>query len=200
MIRCLVTDRRRLCSAAASWSEQRRALVHLVRRAVDAHVDFIQVRERDLDAGALAALVDDVVAETRRTRTRALVNDRLDVALACGADGVHLRTDSIAAADVRRLAPRGFLISRAVHSVREAAGAGPVDLLIAGTVFRSRSKPDDAPLLGVEGLAEIAAAAAPVPVLAIGGITEAHIAEIRRAGAAGFAAIGLFVDTLAPPS
>lgn len=195
MIRCLVTDRRRLCPGAETWAEARHALIDQARRAIDARIDLIQVRERDLDGAVLASLVADFVALTRGTMTRILVNDRLDVALACDADGVHLRADSIRPADVRRLAPPPFLVSRSVHGAAEAAAVGPVDFVIAGTVFRSASKSADTPLLGLAGLSAVAHATT-VPVLAIGGISKARVAEVMRAGAAGIAAIGMFIDTI----
>jgi thiamine-phosphate pyrophosphorylase len=163
-----------------------------VRHAVDAGVDLIQVRERDLEAAALAALVTDVLAAARGTSTRVVVNDRLDVALTCGADGVHLRSDSIAVAAARQLAPAGFVIGRSVHRIDELTAASGADYLIAGTVFPSTSKPDGHPLLGVEGLRGIARAAA-VPVLAIGGVTMERLDAAAAAGASGIAAIGLFM-------
>jgi thiamine-phosphate pyrophosphorylase len=189
---CLVTDRRRLVTAAAAPGALRACIVAQVRYAVDAGIDLIQVRERDLEAGALAALVTELLAVTRGTPTRLVVNDRIDVALACGADGVHLRGDSIPIAMARRIVPSGFLIGRSVHGVDEAIGAGGADYLIAGTVFSSASKPGQTPLLGVEGLGAIAAAVE-IPVLAIGGITGERIHEVAAAGAAGFAAIELFM-------
>lgn len=189
---CLVTDRRRLAVAGASPEAARACLVAQARRAADAGVDLIQVRERDLEAGALAALVAELLAATRGSSTRIIVNDRLDVALACGAAGVHLRGDSLPIAAARRLAPQGFLIGRSVHGVDEAIGAAGADYLIAGTVFASASKPADAPLLGIEGLGAIARAVS-VPVLAIGGIDGARVGAVAAAGAAGLAAIGLFM-------
>ena len=143
---CLVTDRRRLTSADTSAADARRCLVEQARHAVEAGIDLIQLRERDLEARDLAALARELLAVTRSTPTRLLVNDRLDVALACGADGVHLRGDSIAVAAARRIPPDGFLIGRSVHSVDEAGEAAGADYVIAGTVFRlSRSRRTDAP-------------------------------------------------------
>ena len=136
--------------------------------------------------------IGDVLVVTKGTATRVVVNDRIDVALACGADGVHLRGDSIPIRAARRLAPPGFLIGRSVHGVEEATAAGDADYLIAGTVFQSRSKPAATDLLGIEGLRAIVRAA-DRPVLAIGGVTGARIDEIAATGAAGFAAIGLFM-------
>jgi thiamine-phosphate pyrophosphorylase len=124
-----------------------------------------------------------------------VVNDRVDVAVACGADGAHLRADSMPADAVRRMAPPGFLISRSVHSVNEARMAGPVDYLIAGTMFATASK-IGAALLGVEGLTSIVDAVH-VPVLAIGGMSADRAAAVATTGAAGLAAIGLFIGSTA---
>jgi thiamine-phosphate pyrophosphorylase len=196
--RCLVTDRRRLCPGARSFADARRGLVEQARRAAADGIDLIHVRERDLAAADLAALVADVVAVTRGSATRVVVNDRIDVALACGADGVHLRADSVPVAEARRLLPAPRLVGRSVHSVQEAIAASDADYLIAGTVFPSASKstgPLAAELLGIEGLRAIVNASA-VPVLAIGGITPDRIDSVLAAGAAGIAAIGLFIDSL----
>jgi len=191
---CLVTDRRRLAPAEASFDASRRCLVAQARHAVDAGIDLIQVRERDLEAAELAALVTDLVAVTRGTSTRVVVNDRLDVALACAADGVHLRADSIAVEAARRLAPHGFLIGRSIHGAAEAAQAAGADYVIAGTVFPTESKRAEQVLLGLDGLRAVVAAI-PVPVLAIGGITEHRFEQVAGAGAGGIAAIGLFMGS-----
>ena len=122
-----------------------------------------------------------------------VVNDRLDVAIACGADGVHLRGDSFSAESARRVAPPRFLIGRSVHTPEQARAAGPVDYLIAGTVFRTASKGSAAPLLGVDGLRAIVRASA-APVLAIGGVAVDRASDAAAAGAAGIAAIGLFAS------
>lgn len=180
MIVCLVTDRRRADPVAQA------------RLAADAGIDLIQVRERDLEAAPLAATVARILDAVRGTPTRVIVNDRLDVALACGAHGVHLRSDSIPVTAARTLAPPGFLIGRSVHAAAEAAHAAKgADYLIAGTVFATSSKPDLTPLLGVEGLRAIVTTAA-VPVLAIGGVTMERLDAIAAAGAAGIAGISLF--------
>jgi thiamine-phosphate pyrophosphorylase len=120
-----------------------------------------------------------------------IVNDRVDVALACGADGVHLRGDSIPAVAARRLAPPGFLIGCSVHSVKAAIDAAGADYLIAGTVWPTSSKPEHHPLLGLEAFASIVTAVS-VPVLAIGGVTAGRVTDVALAGGAGVAAIGLF--------
>jgi thiamine-phosphate pyrophosphorylase len=182
MMLCLVTDRRR------------RPPIDQAREAAEAGIDLIHIRERDLEARELSALVAGIVAATRGSKTRVVVNDRVDVAIACGADGVHLREDSIPAIRVRQAAPEGFLIGCSVHSpARAAAAARGADYVVAGTVFPTTSKPELTKLLGLEGLTAVATAVQ-TPVLAIGGMSLARVADVAAAGAGGIAAIGLFGD------
>ena len=197
---CLVTDRRRL-SPDADDSVALDRLVTLVGSAAHAGVDLVHIRERDLEARALVDLCARCLAAAAATTAKIVVNDRVDVALAAGADGVHLRSDSVDAATVRTLVPSGFLVGRSVHGAREAgdiARQGGVDYLIFGTVFSSPSKPDGPSSANVHELAR-ACAAAPVPVLAIGGIDEVRAEAAAKAGAAGVAAIGLFIPPAGVP-
>jgi thiamine-phosphate pyrophosphorylase len=187
----LVTDRCRLAPGAGA-DDAVRCLVAQARAAAAAGIEVIQIRERDLEAGALARLVSAVQAAARQSHTRIIVNDRLDVALACGADGVHLRGDSFDAVHVRACAPPGFLVGRSVRSAAEARTAGPVDYVIAGTVWPTPSKETGHPLLGLDGLATICAASQ-APVLAIGGVEVGRVGAIASAGAAGAAGIGMFM-------
>lgn len=185
---CLVTDRSRF---GAVWEDE---VVARVRAAAEAGVHLVQVRERGLETRDLLRLVTRCRDAVQGTAARVLVNDRLDVALAAGAHGVHLPAGGVPAARVRAVVPPAFLIGRSVHDPREAelaARDGAVDYLIFGTVFPSRSKPD----VTAAGLAWLhAAAAVGVPVLAIGGMTSARMDEVAASGASGFAAIGLFSD------
>jgi thiamine-phosphate diphosphorylase len=197
--RCLVTDRRRLSSGSAPFAVERQNLLEQVRRAVDDRVDLIHVRERDLEAACLAALVTDIIAIARGASTRVVVNDRLDVALACAANGVHLRGDSISIEAARRLGPPPFLVGRSVHTAAEAEASAGADYLIAGTVFASPSKGEGAPTIGLAGLKAIVTVTS-IPVLAIGGITADRVGEVLATGAAGIAAIRLFIDRRAPAS
>jgi thiamine-phosphate pyrophosphorylase len=185
----MVSDRRRFGDRAED------ALVERVAAAARAGVDLVQIRERDLDARDLCRLVTRCVEATQGTHTRVLVNDRLDVAMAAGAHGVHLRADSVPASRVREIVSPGFLVGRSVHDARQAAAiatAGGVDYLLFGTVFVTSSKPG-VPAAGVEELTRAAAASA-VPVLAIGGVTLESVHRLGRSGAAGIAAIGLFAE------
>jgi thiamine-phosphate pyrophosphorylase len=186
---CMITDRRRFGQA---WSTALPARVAAVARA---GVHLIQVREPDLDARALVDLVRRCVEEVAGTTARVVVNDRLDVALAAGAHGVHLRGASVPAWRVRAVAPAAFVIGRSVHARDEAVAAtahDAVDYLLFGTVYATDSKPGRA-AAGVEALAAVASGVT-VPVLAVGGVTIPRCRELARAGAAGVAAIGLFSD------
>lgn len=189
---CLVTDRQRL--PGQTDAERMDALDRLVAVAVDAGLDLVQIRERDLDAAVLARVVERAVRRSRGTATAVVVNDRVDVALAAGADGVHLRGDSIPPAAARALAPPGWLIGCSVHSADDTRSVAPAcDYLIAGTMFATSSKPG-VRLLGSTGLRTIVAAAGRTPVLAIGGVTVGRASEVARSGARGVAAIGLFTN------
>jgi thiamine-phosphate diphosphorylase len=187
---CLVTDRGRLSRPTDD------DLVCLAASSAAAGVDLIHLRERDREARALVVLARRMVAATSGSRTRVVVNDRADVAMAAGAGGVHLRADSAAADRVRAMSPRGFIVGRSVHSAAEAVRAAEtgVDYLVMGTVYRTKSKEPTAPLAGIRGLEEVCRSVS-VPVLAIGGITIDTLGDIAAAGAAGIAAIGLFSET-----
>lgn len=190
MILHLVTDRRRLCPDSDELT-RRACLLEQARAGVDAGIDVIQIRERDLDGGPLAELTAQFVLNARGSATRIVVNERLDVALVAGAHGVHLRGTSFDAVRVRAVAPEGFLIGRSVHTVTEVQTAGPVDYLMAGTVWATSSKPEGHPLLGLEGLSTLVAAS-PVPVVGIGGIELSRVPALASTGAAGIAGISIF--------
>ncbi len=193
-ILCLVTDRRRLTQHENGVDRGHLRLVELAHEAVDAGIDIIQIREHDLETAKLVDLVETIVEVTRGSSTRVVVNDRLDVAMTSGADGVHLRTDSVSPLAARSLAPPTFLLGRSVHDVATAVDSVESDYLIAGTMFPTASKPSVDRFLGPGGLAEIVKATQ-LPVLAIGGITVAHIRQVAATGAAGVAAIGLFLPS-----
>jgi thiamine-phosphate pyrophosphorylase len=186
---CMITDRRLLGGSSA-------ALLQRIGAAARAGVHLIQIRERDLDAGALTPLVRSAVDAVRGTAARVVVNDRLDVGLAAGAHGVHLRAESMPAARVRAVSPAGFLVGRSVHAIGEArheCDRGGLDYLIVGSVFPTSSKPGVRPV-GPLRLAAFAAGVAR-PVLAVGGVTIDRLSVVSGTGAAGFAAITLFADT-----
>lgn len=165
-----------------------------ITAAARAGVDLIQIREPALDDRALFTLVRGAVAAAAGTQVRTVVNDRLDIALAAGAAGVHLRSTSYDASHARALAPEHFLIGRSVHGVEEAMlveQRGGCDYLTFGTVFASGSKPEGHPIAGIDALRAVCAAVS-LPVLAIGGMTPETAPLAASAGASGLAAIGMF--------
>jgi thiamine-phosphate pyrophosphorylase len=181
--------------AQASAPEADRALVERIGAAARAGIHLVQIRQPDFEGRALTQLVAAAVHAVNGTRARVLVHDRLDVALAVGAHGLHLRGDSVSAPCVRGVTPPAFIIGRSVHSPEEADEAsrgGGLDYLIFGTVFSTSSKPD-VRNAGVGALAD-ACARVPLPVLAIGGMVPERLGPVAESGAAGFAAIGLFAD------
>lgn len=187
----MVTDRHRLEADGGAAIE---ALVRATARAARAGATMIQIRERGLADGELLDLAIRIVKESASVGVKVVVNDRVDVALAAGADGVHLPARGAPPDRVRPIVPPGFLIGRSVHDEAEAVAAartGACDYLIFGSVFATASKPTGHRAAGVEALAR-ACRAVSLPVIAIGGIVPARAAEVREAGAAGIAAIGLF--------
>jgi thiamine-phosphate pyrophosphorylase len=156
-----------------------------------AGADFFQVRERDLPIRELAQLTLLAVEAVSGSRTRVIVNDRLDVALAAGAHGVHLPGQGFSPSDIRGMIPANFLVGKSIHG-GEVAGAG-ADFAIFGTVFPSASKGPDHVAAGLDALKNAARAHA-VPVLAIGGITDRNISVVAPF-CGGIAAIGWFATT-----
>ena len=194
-ILCLVTSLRYLDERAPTPVDRPfERLVDRIRQAAASGVSLVQIREPQLGASELLLLVQRAVEAVRGTPCRVVVNDRLDVALAAGAHGVHLRADSFAPERIRARWPSA-LIGCSVHSLPEVArcaGAGAADYLVFGTVFPSSSKAAGHPAAGVEALASVVYASSPLPVLAIGGVTLESAPAVAAAGAAGLAAIALF--------
>src|SRR5271167_4130335 len=132
-----MTSRLRLCYITDRLALGANPLLPLIREAVHAGVDLVQIREKDLAARPLVELVRAAVEGARGTATRVVVNDRLDMALALGASGVHLGTQSVPAQAVRRLVPDDFLIGVSCHSLEEALAAesAGADYIVLGPIF-----------------------------------------------------------------
>lgn len=193
MILCLVTDRRRLGAAIGARPERWIAVLQeQARAAAIAGVDVIQVREPDLEAGDLAKLVRSLMRLVAGTATKVLVNDRVDVALAAKASGVHLKERSFLPDEVRRIAPADFVIGCSVHGVASVAARKGANFLIAGTVRPTVSKPA-VDYLDEAGLRRIVEAAGEQAVLGIGGLDTPSIPLLAAACAAGMAAVGAFI-------
>jgi thiamine-phosphate pyrophosphorylase len=181
---CYITDRHAL---------EPLPLLSRVQDAIRAGLDLVQIREKDLATRPLLALVHAAVQAARDRSTQVIVNDRLDVALAGGAGGVHMGAQSTPARVVRERVPPGFLVGVSCHSLWDAlaAEADGADYIVLGPVFETLSKLRYGPPLGLEKLRE-AAAQVKIPVLALGGITVAHVPDCLSAGASGIAGISIF--------
>ncbi len=168
-----------------------RGVVRQVERALEAGAPAIQMREKEMGAGAALELGRRLRALTREHGALFFVNDRLDLALALGADGVHLGPTDLPVAEVRGQSPSGFLIGYSTDDPETAvqAQADGADYLGCGTVWPTSSKEDPGAVIGPEGLAQVARAVS-IPVVAIGGITPARARELSRCGATGVAVIG----------
>jgi thiamine-phosphate pyrophosphorylase len=205
MIICLVTDRRRLGAAIGVGPDGDLDLLsRQITAAAAAGIDLVQIREPDLDARRLADFTRSIVGHLRHSNTKVLLNDRLDVALAAGADGVHLKETSFAPELARALIsdstnaaadkPKNFLVACSVHTAFTATARSSADFIVAGTVLPTVSK-SRADYLQWKGLENVVRAAQATPVLAIGGLDLDAIPALVATGAAGLAAIGAFIPT-----
>lgn len=164
-----------------------RDLVDVVAAALDAGLPAVQLRDKDLSGRALLVLAERLRAVTARSGALLLVNDRVDVAIAAAADGVHLGGGSMPVDVVRGLLPATALVGVSTHTADEVRHT-TADYAVFGPVRATPSKAAFGPPQGLERLTE-AVHVAPVPVLAIGGIEPADVAAMRRAGAHGVAVI-----------
>jgi thiamine-phosphate pyrophosphorylase len=199
---CYVTDGKALGAADRVGNVLAR-----IRLAVAADADWVQIREKDLPARELLALAREAMeaaSEARTGKVQVIINDRLDVALAAGAAGVHLGGESLPARDVVRWcrsgnAPADFLIGVSCHGLEQARAAenAGANYVFFGPVFETPSKRAFGPPQGVSRLSEVCGAVR-IPVVAIGGVNGDNGAECLRAGAAGVAAIRLFQEPNEP--
>jgi thiamine-phosphate pyrophosphorylase len=168
-----------------------RDLEAVVEAALAAGARAIQLRDKDSGAGALLSLARRLRELTRWHGALLFVNDRLDVALAAEADGVHLGPEDLPVAAVRAKAPPGFLLGYSCDDVAEArrAAADGADYIGCGAVYATSTKAGVGEAIGLGRLDEVAGAV-DIPVVAIGGVTPERAAEIARTRAAGIAVVG----------
>jgi thiamine-phosphate pyrophosphorylase len=205
-----ITDR---TAFAADEPTRRRRLIEKIAEAARAGIHYIQLREKDLPTRELESLAREAFAVLNELRTgnpelktALLINSRIDVALATGADGVHLRSEDISPREVKEISkkcgagaparensPRELLIGVSCHSPEEVAQAAQKQATFA--VFAPVFEKKDAPKIQTAGIAQLREACkTSVPVLALGGITLENAKECIEAGAAGIAAIRLFQE------
>ena len=202
-ILCYVTDRSSLSQSAPTFE----TLLLKIAAAIASGVDWIQLREKDLSAKEFAKLARAAVDLSAKSagnssRTRIFVNDRLDVAIAESASGVHLGEQSVPVQQAKNLANKlrsssnpHFLVGASCHSLNaaQAAATSGADYVLFGPIFETPSKARFGPPQGLDRLAKICEAVS-IPVLAIGGINLHNAQSCLAAGAAGIAVIRLFQD------
>jgi thiamine-phosphate pyrophosphorylase len=186
---CLVTDRSQVAGT----------LEEAVETCLGAGLKAVQLREKDLAARDLLSMARVLRDSTRRHGAKLLVNDRADVALGVGADGVQRAGTSLPVSALRAISPPGFLIGASVHSLAEARAAEPegADFLLFGPVYDTPSKRQYGPPQGLSALERVASAVR-LPVFAVGGLTPARVAEVTRAGASGVAVIAAILGAARP--
>jgi len=167
----------------------------IARRAVLGGADAIQLRDKTLPPRDMVRVGREIREITRSAGAFFIVNDRLDIALACGADGIHLGQDDMMCCTARQLSPAGFIIGASVGSVDEALDAERqgADYVAVSPVFSTGSKANAGPGYGLATVGEIRAAVS-IPVIAIGGIGPANAADVIGAGADGIAVISAVVS------
>lgn len=184
-----------------SETQHNTALVELTRQWAQTGVDYIQIREKDLNPSELFALIRQIVAAVRNENqtTRILLNGPAEIALESEADGIHLPADapSEAAEQARELfrqAGREAAISRSCHNLEEIRKANGASLILYAPVFEKITPQGKLPGHGLQALTEAVQAAGNIPVFALGGVTKQNAPACVAAGAAGIAAIRIFLE------
>lgn len=164
----------------------------LLARLAAGGATLIQLREKHLSSGAFYQEAEAALLVARKLGVRVIINDRVDIALALNASGVHLGQDDIPAEAARKLLGPAAIIGLSVHNARQAkaATALPIDYIAAGPVFRTSSKHNPDPVLGLEGLRDIRLMVGSFPLVAIGGINLESAHAVFEAGADSIAIIG----------
>lgn len=167
-----------------------RPLADVVAAAVQGGVTCVQLREKQLGTREFLAQALILKALLTPLRIPLVINDRIDIALACGADGVHLGQNDLPADEARKLLPPGVFVGWSVESMDDVqqSAALPVDYLGVSPIFSTPTKTDTKDPWGLEGLA-VVRAATPLPLVAIGGIHTGNAREVLRAGADGLAVV-----------
>ena len=172
---------------------QKKVILDSIRSALECGVSYVQIREKLLTAKLLYRLVAEAADLSRSCSTCLLVNDRTDIAVAAGADGVHLTSRSMSARDVRTAFGDEILVAVSTHSLAEveAAASESADLVVFGPVFKT---PDKREPLSLTELAMVCSKMSGFPVLALGGVDADNFQQVMDVGAAGFAGIRCFND------
>lgn len=176
-----------------------RSVVDVIRAALEGGAPAVQLRNKGDTLREIVSMGHELRSLTRAAGALLFVNDRLDVALAIGADGVHLGPDDLPVAEARKAAPPHFLIGRSADdpTVARRAVEDGADYIGCGTVYATSTKKDAGALIGLDGLERVAVSVT-VPVVAIGGITTDRAAEVAGTHAAGVAVVGAVMSATDP--
>lgn len=183
-------------ATAGNFDKQEKEILSTIELAIEAKVDLIQIREKQISASLVFELASKAVEKAFQTSTKILVNDRADIALAAKADGVHLTSRSIPTAEIRRNFPKGFIIGVSTHTIEEAIAArkNGADFVTFSPVFKTESKVKYGSPQGLEKLREVCGKMGELPLIALGGIDGQNVAEVFEYGATGFASIRFLND------
>ena len=165
-------------------------MVETAKEAAEAGATVVQLRAPDWKKRRLAACGREILKVLRPLGIPLIVNDHIDVAVAIGADGVHVGQDDLSPEDCRRQMPEGMILGLSVSNLDEARAVDPalVDYVGIGPVHNTSTKPDAAPALGIDGLHAVVDAA-PCPSVAIGGIKTRDIPAVMATGTDGIAVV-----------
>jgi thiamine-phosphate diphosphorylase len=186
---CLITEGK---LTNENFQRDKNKLLELLKVAIDHQIDLIQIREKRIDASQLFEIARDAVSIAKNTKTRILINERFDIAIAANAHGVHLTSASLPIAAVRSLVADNFVVGVSTHAEDEIAIAvsSGTDYVTYGPIFPTGNK-----LLskGIEDLKTICNKFRPFPILGLGGISIENYASVSEI-ASGFASIGFLTD------
>lgn len=186
----LITDGE---TTADNFTEKKSQVLKLVAAAVRSKISLIQIREKQLSARLVFEIASEAAQLTHNSRTKLLVNDRADIALAARADGVHLTSRSLSAAVIKKNFPKHFIVGVSAHSIEDAENAKRhgADFVTFSPIFSSPGKGES---LGIEKLREVCESLKLFPVVALGGINKGNFMQVLEAGASGFAAVRFLND------
>lgn len=175
------------------------AHVHQVRELIAGGASFIQLREKQLSPREFCEQAREALEVARKHGVPLLINDRVDIALAIGADGVHLGQEDLPPEAARELLRPGAIIGYSTHNIEQAQLATnlPVDYIAIGPIFQTSSKEKSDPVVGLEGLRRVREIVTDIPLVAIGGINHTNARAVIEAGADSVAVIS---SVLVPPN
>jgi thiamine-phosphate pyrophosphorylase len=183
-------------STQQNFPQKKPQILNLIKIAVSAGINLIQIREKKLPARFVYELASEAVKITQKSQTKILINDRADIAFAAKADGVHLTSTSIPTKIVRANFPKEFIIGVSTHTIEEAENAKKdgANFVTFSPIFATPSKEKYGKPQGLENLREVCEKLENFPVIALGGIDETNYKQVLENGASGFAAIRFLND------